>query len=117
MTLRDVQKLLNAEILCGEDHLDREVTVCFACDLISEMLLYVTANTLLITSLTNAHILHTAQVMDALAVVFVTGKRPDAAIIKNSELSDIPLMSTPNLTFDCCGILYKNGVVGVNKDP
>lgn len=116
MNLKDVQKLLDAEVLCCENLLDREVKTCFACDLISEMLLYVKANTLLITSLTNAHILHTAQVMDALGVVFVAGKRPDEKIIKNSELSNIPLLTTPKQTFECCGLLFSNGIKGEDKD-
>ncbi len=110
MNLRDVKEILNAEVLCCEDLLDREVKTCFACDLISEMLLHVQSNTLLVTSLTNAHILHAAQVMDALAVVFVAGKRPDATVIKKSEQSGLPLMTTKKLIFECCGLLYLNGV-------
>ena len=116
MKLREVTKILDAEVLCGGNLLDLEVKTCFACDLISEMLIYVSPNTLLITSLTNAHIIHTAQVMDAVGVVFVGGKKPDEVIIKNSELSNIPLFSTPHLIFDCCGLLFGNGIKGDKKN-
>jgi predicted transcriptional regulator len=116
MILREVKKILDAEVLCGESLLDLKVKTCFACDLISEMLIYVNPSTLLITSLTNAHIIHTAQVMDAVAVVFVGGKKPDEAIIKNAELSNIPLFSTPHLIFECCGLLFGNGIKGDNKN-
>ena len=113
MTLQEVQKLLQAEILCGDDEcLQREVRICFACDLISEMLLYLKPHSLLITSLTNAHVIHAAQVMDAKSVLFVGGRRPDPSVITSGEQNKIPLLVTSLLTFDCCGRLFENGVRG-----
>ncbi len=113
MTLKEVQELLGAEVLCGDDEcLKRGVRVCFACDLISEMLLHLKPHSLLITSLTNAHVIHTAQVMDTKAVVFVGGRKPDQSVIKSGELNKIPLLATPLLTFDCCGRLFENGIRG-----
>jgi predicted transcriptional regulator len=112
MTLRDVTKILEAEVLCGEELLDREVGTAFACDLISEMLAFAGSQTLLITSLTNPHIIHTAGVMDAVAVIFTGDKKPDAEVIKKINNDDIPLLSTPFLIFKCCGLLFSNGVEG-----
>lgn len=112
MKLSDVQKILDAKILCGNDLLNKDAESCFACDLISEMLLYVTPKTLVITSLTNIHVVHTAHVMDAVGVVFVGGKKPDSTAIDNGELSDIPLFTTNHLTFECCGRLFANGMKG-----
>jgi predicted transcriptional regulator len=117
MTLREVQNLLDADVLSGDHLLDAEVKTCFACDLISEMLLYVNPDTLLITSLTNAHIIHTAQVMDAIGVVFVGSKKPDAATIISSQHSNIPLLTTPHHIFECCGLLFTNGLKGDRKNP
>jgi predicted transcriptional regulator len=117
MKLHDIAAILNAEVLCGGDCLDREVEACFACDLISEMLLYVRPRSLLITSLINAHVIHTAQVMDASGVIFVGGKKPDDAVIKTGELNNVPLLSTPHLIFECCGRLFTNGLKGDKKRP
>ncbi len=113
MTLKEIQNLLDAEILCGDDEcLERKVRICFACDLISEMLLYLKPHALLITSLTNAHVIHTAQVMDAKAVIFVGGRKPDQSVIKSAEQNNIPMLTTSLLTFDCCGRLYEKGIKG-----
>jgi len=113
MTLKEIQNLLDAEVLCGDDEcLGHKVRTCFACDLISEMLLFLKSHSLLITSLTNAHVIHTAQVMDASAVIFVGGRKPDQSVIKSGELNKIPLLTTSLLTFDCCGRLYENGIKG-----
>jgi hypothetical protein len=76
------------------------------------MLLYVTPKTLVITSLTNIHVVHTAHVMDAVGVVFVGGKIPDSTVITNSEKIDIPLFTTNHLIFECCGRLYAQGMKG-----
>jgi predicted transcriptional regulator len=118
MTLQEVQKLLEAQVLCGNDEcLQRSVRVCFACDLISEMLLYLKPHSLLITSLTNAHVIHAAQVMDAKAILFVGGRRPDESVIRGGEANKIPLFTTTLLTFDCCGRLYEKGVRGDKQEP
>jgi len=110
MKLSQVQEILEAEVLCGNDLLHKDVRSCFACDLISEMLLYVTPDTLVITSLTNIHIVHTAQVMDVVGVVFVGGKKPDDSVIMNSKISNIPLFTTKHPTFECCGRLFLNNL-------
>jgi len=113
MTLREVQGILEAEVLCGNDEaFGRRIKACFACDLISEMLLFLKPHSLLLTSLTNVHVIHTAQVMDASAIVFVGGRKPDQSVIKNGELNDIPLFVTGLLTFECCGRLYRQCAKG-----
>ena len=112
MKLLEIQKVLDAQVLCGNHLLHRDTSSCFACDLISEMLLHVSPNTLVITSLTNMHVVHTAHVMDAAGVVFVGGKKPDQAAILKSEMSNIPLLTTDHLIFECCGRLYANGLKG-----
>jgi predicted transcriptional regulator len=115
MTLRDVQRILEADVLCGDDLLDREVSTAFACDLISEMLAFAGSQTLLITSLINAHVIHTAEVMDAVGVVFTGGKKPTDEIINNVNYSGIPLLSTPFLLFKSSGLLFCNGIEGCKR--
>lgn len=110
MTLRDVQSILGAKVLSGEHLLDREVKTGFACDLISEMLAFANSGTLLITSLTNPHVIHTAEVMDAVGVIFVGGKKPNASMIDAVNSSRIPLLTTDYLIFKCCGLLFEHGI-------
>ena len=117
MTLREVRDILDAEVLCGEHLLDSDVKTGFACDLISEMLAHAGSYTLLITTLTNAHVIHTAEVMDAVAVVFAGGKRPDAAMIKAINGGRIPLLATDHLIFKCCGLLFKHGIEAGDRGP
>jgi predicted transcriptional regulator len=110
MTLRDIRSILDAEVLCGEPLLDREVKTGFACDLISEMLAHADSGALLITSLTNPHVIHTAEVMDAVGVVFVGGKKPNLSMVEAVNSSRIPLLATDHLIFKCCGLLFEHGI-------
>jgi len=115
MNLRDIQKILKAEVLCGEHLLEREVETGFGCDLMSEMLAFAGSHTLLITSLTNEHVIHTAEIMDAVGVVYVSGKQPAKEIIKKANHNNIPLLSTPFLMFECCGLLFTSGLKGCKR--
>jgi predicted transcriptional regulator len=116
MTLRDVREILNADVLCGGPMLDREVKTAFACDLISEMLAFASSGTLLITSLKNPHVIHTAEVMDAVGVVFVGGKQSNLRAMQQISSSRIPLLATDFLIFKCCGLLFEQGIQGARRD-
>jgi len=115
MTLRDVQDILDAKVLYGEQMLDREVRTGFACDLVSEMLAFATSGTLLITSLANPHVIHTAEVMDAVGVIFVGGKQLNPSMFKAVTSSKIPVLATDHLLFKSCGLLFQHGIQGAKR--
>lgn len=110
MTLREIKEILDAQVLAGEHMLEREVETTFACDLISDMLAFASSNALIVTSLTNPHVIHTAEVVDAAGVVFVGGKKPPESMMKEVDHGRVPLLSTDLLTFTCCGLLFANGL-------
>ena len=51
MTIREVVKLLDAEILCGEEHLDTEIHTACGSDMMSDVLAYVKDQSVLLTGL------------------------------------------------------------------
>ncbi|HOF57057.1 MAG TPA: DRTGG domain-containing protein [Syntrophorhabdaceae bacterium] len=112
MTLSEIKNILDAEVLCGEHLLGRKVKTAFACDLISEMLALANSNTLIITSLVNPHVIHTAEIMDAVGVIFVGGKKLTEDTIKKLDHGNIPVLSTPFVMFNACGMLFSNGIMG-----
>ena len=42
MTIREIMKLLDAQVLCCEDALDSEVVDAFSCDMMSDVLAFAT---------------------------------------------------------------------------
>lgn len=115
MKLREVQSILEAEIFTGKDKLDLEVESAFGSDLMSDVLAFAQGKVLILTGLTNNHVIHTATMVDAVAVVFVRGKRPDAALIAAAEKIGLPLLGTRFIMFDSCGRLYQAGLKGCSE--
>ncbi|WP_238455567.1 hypothetical protein [Desulfolucanica intricata] len=48
--------------------------------------------------------------IEAKAIVFVRGKKPDNEIINTSKRMGIPLLVTKRYLFESCGILYQHGL-------
>jgi predicted transcriptional regulator len=107
MHLKRIAELLDCEVLMGRERLDSlEVRACFAADMMSDVLRFSHAGTLLITSLTSVQSVHTADVADLAAILFVGDKRPNGAMLDLAREKGIPLMTTRHNMFDACGILY-----------
>lgn len=115
MTVRDIKKLLDCNVLWGEDELDREVHTACGSDMMSDVLAFVKDQSILITGLVNAQTIRTAMMMDIVCVVFVRGKIPAEDVIELAADNDIVLLSTTDLMFESCGILYNAGLKGGQK--
>lgn len=112
VTLDDVRRILDAEVLAGEEFLHRDVETACGSDLMSDVLAFVKAECLLLTGLTNLQVVRTAEMADLGAVCFVRGKRPDKQTIELAETKKVPLLTTPMSMFEACGRLYRSGVRG-----
>lgn len=112
MKIKDVVRLLNAEILCGEDWLDTDIHTACGSDMMSDVLAYVKDQSVLLTGLLNAQVVRTAEMMDMLCIVFVRGKRPEPDVVQLAKSKGITLLSTRMRLFTACGILYTNGLGG-----
>ncbi|MBA4416806.1 MAG: hypothetical protein C0392_02675 [Syntrophus sp. (in: bacteria)] len=112
MTLREVQKILEAEVFVGYDQLDIEVKTAFGADLMSDVLAFAKAGSLLLTGLTNPQIVRTSDVLDIAAIIIVRGKRPLPETILLAEELKIPILGTKYILFETAGRLYAKGIVG-----
>jgi predicted transcriptional regulator len=112
LLLREVQKILDAEVLVGEDKLDLEVKTAFGADLMSDVLAYAVSGCLLLTGLTNHQVIRTADVLDIAAIIIVRGKKPSPETLKAAAEKKIPVLSTKYILFESAGRLYENGIVG-----
>lgn len=94
MTVREIQNILSAEVVCGGDCLDREVNDACGSDMMSDVLAFVKQQAVLLTGLVNPQVIRTAEMMDMKCVVFVRGKRPDRDMTELAENLDIILLAT-----------------------
>lgn len=114
MTLKKVKELLQAEVVCGESQLNEEVTFAGGSDLMSDVLAFGKPGILLLTGLTNRQSVRTAEIIEAKALVYVRGKKPDKEGIELAKKNKIPVFSTHYMMYTSCGLLFKNGLPGVS---
>lgn len=110
MYLYEIQRILNATVLCGEEHLDREARSACGSDFMSDVLAYVKDQAVLLTGLVNPQVIRTAEMMDITCIVFVRGKRPEESIVELARKRDIVVMRSEERMYDACGKLYLAGL-------
>ena len=111
MKLSEVKEILNAEVVAGEEFLDREVKSAFGSDLMSDVLAFVKDQALLLTGLVNGQVIRTAEMMDIKAIVFVRGKKPTEDIAELAREYKMVVMTTDYTLYPSCGKLYCAGLV------
>lgn len=115
MTIKELLPVINARVLCGDDRLDQEVNSACGSDLMSDVLAFVKDKTVLITGLTNVHVMRTAEMLDIHCVIFARGKVPQDEILEEARELDIVVLTTEYTTFTTCGMLYEAGICETNE--
>ena len=110
MTMAEVQKHLEAKILCGEEHLEETVRSACGADMMSDVLAFVKEQSVLLTGLVNPQVMRTAEMMDMRCIVFVRGKEPTPPMLQIAERHGMTVMSTPLRMYMACGRLYAAGL-------
>ena len=110
MTISELRDLLDAEVLCGEELLDRDIHSACGSDMMSDVLAYVKDQAVLLTGLVNSQVIRTAEMMDMICVVFVRSKRPTFEMLTIAEDSGIAVLATNMRMYEACGTLYANGL-------
>ena len=113
--IRELIPVLDARVLCGEDKLDQEVKSACGSDLMSDVLAFVKDKTVLITGLTNIHVMRTAEMLDIHCVVFARGKVPSEEILEEARDLGIVVLATEHTTYTACGLMYMAGIRGTNE--
>ena len=113
MTIADMVRILNAKVLRGEDKLDTPVFTACCSDLMSDVLAFVDEKTVLITGLTNHHVVRTSEMLDLKCLVFVRGKIPTDDILDNADEQGLVVITSKQTAFSACGLLYDAGLRGV----
>ncbi|HUT46274.1 MAG TPA: DRTGG domain-containing protein [Sedimentisphaerales bacterium] len=115
MKLKDIERILGAEVLTGTDLLETDIKMACGSDLMSDVLSFVKSESLLLTGLTNPQVVRTAEIADLAAVCFVRGKKPNRETIEMAESKNIPLLTTLLPMFESCGRLYQEGLAGCSE--
>ena len=115
MTIADVKRILEADVLIGGERMEEPVDTACGSDLMSDVLAFVKDKTVLITGLINPHVVRTSEMLDITCIVFSRGKLPSEEILEEAEECGITVLSTTMTTYTACGELYVHGLPGTKK--
>jgi predicted transcriptional regulator len=110
MTLAEVVALIDGRAISAHPDLNQEVRMACGADLMSDVLAFSHAGTLLMTGLTNPQVVRTAEMAGVQAIVFVRGKYPPTETISLAEEKGILLLASRYTMYETCGRLYAAGL-------
>ena len=110
MKVKEIIKLIDAKIVCGEEFSDREIEKAFASDLMSDVLTTPFDNGVLITGLANPQSIRTADMMDVSTIILARRKKATEEMIALAKENDMVLLESPFSVFHISGILYSHGL-------
>jgi predicted transcriptional regulator len=114
MNLRDIQTILGGELLTDGACLDAECLRVFASDLMSDVLAFMDSESVLLTGLVNSHVVRTACLVDATAIIIVQGKRPPLGVVEEAGRNHMPIIATGYSMFEACSRISRT-LAGINR--
>ena len=112
MKIKEIVRLLDAEVLTCESQLDCDVFSACGSDMMSDVLAFVKDQGVLLTGLLNQQVVRTAEMMDMRCIVFVRNKKPGSEVLSLAEENGIVLLATAERMYEACGRLYTAGLIG-----
>ncbi|MBI9035982.1 MAG: hypothetical protein JEZ03_16090 [Bacteroidales bacterium] len=113
MKIKQIQEILNAEVITGSEHLSEEIQLAFASDLMSDVLRLQTDDLILITGLANLQSIRTAEMADIQYVIFARGKRISEDMLELAKENDMLILQVEYSVYKTSGLLFEAGLKAV----
>jgi len=115
LTIADVKNILDADVLESGVGMEAEIRSACGSDLMSDVLAFVKDHTVLLTGLTNPHVVRTAEMLDVSCIVFTRGKKPSPDMVDMAAERGIAMLATRHTMYVACGLLYAAGLCGTEE--
>jgi predicted transcriptional regulator len=110
MKVSEIVKLLDGNMLCGQDRSEYTIEVAFASDLMSDVLTLKNDHVLLITGLNNMQTIRTAEMSDINCIILARNKKASEDMIALARENDLILIECRYSVFKTSGLLFQAGV-------
>ena len=114
MQFSELTTLLHGTLLINPSHETSELNFCGAADLMDEIKRQYSKGSVLVTGLTTGGVIQTAIDSGLEVVVMVRGKKPAPEELKQAQAIGLPVLMTRHTLFTTCGLLYSNGLRGLD---
>jgi predicted transcriptional regulator len=106
MTVGELAKLLDLEVLTGDTNITREVTSGYTSDLLSDVIANVEENSVWVTIQRHVNILGVAKLKDVSAILIPRKLQLDVEVIGRAKDEGIALLRGSQSAFDLSGRIY-----------
>ncbi len=107
MKIIDLIPALQAEILCGETSLDREVSGGYACDMLSWVMSRLQVKQAWFTILNSVNVVAVATLTECSCVILTENVEMDEDVVKRAIEKGIVVLKTPLATYEAGIVLYE----------
>jgi serine kinase of HPr protein (carbohydrate metabolism regulator) len=107
MKVKEIAEKLNLTLLSGEKGIQNEVTGGYVSDLLSDVMGRAGQGEIWITLQTHKNVIAIASLKDLAAVILVRGLTPDEDAAAQSNMENIPVLSTSLTAYEITGKLYE----------
>ncbi len=114
MKATELMEVLQGRLLIGELPED-EIEAGCGSDMMSDVLAFSKERMVLLTGLTNTHVVRTCEMLDCMMIVFVRGKIPGDDVLSMAEDRGITVAATSCTLYEACGKLYSKGLMGYRR--
>ena len=94
MTVQELAAALSLTVLAGEDGFDREITGCYAGDLLSWVMARAESGDVWLTVMGNINAIAVASLTDAACIVLTESAALDEDAKKRADMQEIPILTT-----------------------
>ena len=99
MTVKEVAEKLSLQVLAGSDGLDREVTGCYAGDLLSWVMARAQSGDIWLTVMGNVNAIAVASLTDSACILLTESAALDEDARARAEQQEIPVLTTTENTY------------------
>lgn len=110
MRIQEIIDTIEGKLVSGSELKDLDIRFGFSSDLMSDVLTTSCDHLALITGLSNAQVIRTAEMSDISVIVLVRGKVASADMITLAKENKIVVIETKMSMFRTSGILYSQGL-------
>jgi hypothetical protein len=108
--------VLKAEAVVTASDESQALSGCFAADLMSDVLAFARASSVLLSGLATDQTVRTAAVKHLPAVVVVEGKHVGSDMVEAAREEGVGVYRTPLSKYEACGLLLQAGLRPYRKD-
>lgn len=110
MKLKEVVEKLNLRVLCGGQHLDREVTGGYSGDLLSDVIGNSKGGNVWVTMQVHVNIVAVAVLKELAAVIIVQGRSVAEDTLHKAQEENVTILASELPAFETAGRLNRLGV-------